>query len=250
MITSKQNPLLKEIRSLAEKKYRDKLGLYLVEGTKIVAEAISLNLPIRTVIGTEKGLETVNGFSGRVECVSDEIFRSISSEVNPQGLIAVVEKPKVELCSPKNSCLLLDGVADPSNVGAIIRTAAASGYGEIYLTEECADPYSPKAVRSSMSGVFRVKITRGKLSELLSVIDLPVYVADMCGENAFLHKAKGDFCLCIGNEGHGVCDEIKARARYTVSIPMQNGVESLNASVSAGLLMYLLKSDVIKDLKI
>ena len=133
MITSKQNPLLKEIRSLADKKYRDKLGLYLVEGTKIVSEAICLNLPVRVVIGTEKGIETIKGFSGRVECVSEEIFRSISSEVNPQGLIAVVEKPKEELCSPIGSCLLLDGVADPANVGAIIRTAAASGYGYIYF---------------------------------------------------------------------------------------------------------------------
>ena len=237
MITSKQNPLLKEIRSLADKKFRDKLGLYLVEGTKIVSEAISLNLPIRTVIGTEKGIETIKGFAGRIECVSDDIFRSISSEVNPQGLIAVVEKPKEQLDLPKGSCLLLDGVRDPANVGAIIRTAAASGYAEIYLTDDCADPFSPKAVRSSMSGVFRVKIMRAKLSELLSVINLPVYVADMCGENAFMHKTLGDFCLCIGNEGHGVSNELKERADYTVSIPMLNGVESLNAGVAGSIIM-------------
>jgi tRNA G18 (ribose-2'-O)-methylase SpoU len=71
----------------------------------------------------------------------------------------------------------------------------------------------------------------------------------MCGENAFMHKILGDFCLCIGNEGHGVSNELKERADYTVSIPMLNGVESLNASVSAGLLMYLLKKDVVKDLE-
>ena len=194
MITSKQNPFLKEIRSLSDKKYRDKLGLYLVEGTKIVNEAIELKLPVRAVIGTERGLALVKDTDCRRECVSEEVFNSISSEISPQGVIAVVEKPTNAIIAPKGCCLLLDGVADPANVGAIIRTAAASGYNYVYTTEECADPYSPKAVRSSMSGVFRVSVIRGKLCDLLSVIDKPLYVADMCGENAFKHIPKSDFC--------------------------------------------------------
>ncbi len=244
MITSKQNPFLKEIRSLSDKKYRDKLGLYLVEGTKIVNEAIELKLPVRAVIGTERGLALVKDTDCRRECVSEEVFNSISSEISPQGVIAVVEKPTNAIIAPKGCCLLLDGVADPANVGAIIRTAAASGYNYVYTTEECADPYSPKAVRSSMSGVFRVNVIRGKICDLLSVIDKPLYVADMCGENAFNHIPKSEFCLCIGNEGHGVSSELKARASVTVSIPMQNGVESLNAAVSAALLMYGLKGSI------
>ena len=247
MITSKQNPFLKEIRSLVDKKYRDKFGLYVVEGVKIVNEAIELKLPVRAVIGTEKGLSLVKATDCRCECVSEEVFNSVSSEISPQGVLAVVEKPTNALISPKGCCLLLDGVADPANVGAIIRTAAASGYNDIYTTEECADPYSPKAVRSSMSGVFRVNVMRGKLCDLLSVIDKPVYVADMHGKNAFKHTPKSEFCLCIGNEGHGVSEALKARADFIVSIPMQNGVESLNAAVSAGLLMYGLKKDGITD---
>ena len=92
-----------------------------------------------------------------------------------------------------------------------------------------------------MSGVFRIKTVRANIDQLLSAIDLPIYVADMCGENVFDHIAQTDFCLVIGNEGHGVSEKIKNRADFTVSIPMVNGVESLNAAVSAGLIMYGLK---------
>lgn len=241
MITSKQNSFIKEIRSLSDKKFRDKLNLYTIEGTKIVKEALSLNLPIRAVVGTENGLSCIFTEGIRVERVTEEVFSSISNEKSPQGVIAVIEKPDNNLVSPLSSCLLLDGVADPSNVGAIIRTAAASGYNTVYLTEDCADQFSPKAVRSSMSGVFRVKTVRAKIEELLSVIKLPIYVADMCGENVFDHVPETDFCLVIGNEGRGVSAQMKNRADFTVSIPMENGVESLNAAVSAGLIMYGLK---------
>ena len=240
MITSKQNSLIKEIRSLESKKFRDKLNLYVVEGYKIVQEAIDLNLPVKVIVGTEKGLKLVAPKGVKTECVTDEVFSSISAEKSPQGVLCVIEKPSNELVTAKGNCLLLDGVADPSNVGAIIRTAAASGFDTVYMTECSADPFSQKATRCSMSGVFRVKIVRASIDEILSVIKAPVYVADMGGENVFTHERKGDVCLVIGNEGHGVSNELKERADYIVSIPMQNGVESLNASVSAGILMYAL----------
>ena len=241
MITSKQNSLIKEIRSLSDKKFRDRLGLYVVEGSKIVKEAIDLRLPITAIVGTERGLNGFNCGGFRAELVTDEVFNSISSEVSPQGVIALIKKPENQLVSPTESCVLLDGVADPANVGAIIRTAAAAGYNTVFLTETCADQFSPKAVRSSMSGVFRVNTVRATTNELLSVINLPIYVADMDGENVFTHTPSGAFCLVIGNEGHGVSDAVRLKAKHTVSIPMQNGVESLNAAVSAALLMYNLK---------
>jgi TrmH family RNA methyltransferase len=242
MITSKQNSFIKEIRSLADKKFRDKLNLYTVEGTKLVREVLALSLPVYAVIGTEKGLKSVDAIKCRVEEVSEEVFASISSEKSPQGVIAVIEKPKNELLTSKGSCVLLDGVSDPSNVGAIIRTAAAAGYNTVYMTDDCADPFSPKAVRASMSGVFRVKIVRSTRSELLSVIDKEIIVADMGGENIYQLKIDGDFCLVIGNEGHGVCEEFIKAAKRVISIPMENGIESLNAAVSAALLLYGLKS--------
>lgn len=242
MITSKQNALVKEIRSLADKKFRDALNLYIVEGIKPVKEVLALNLPVKVVVGTEKGLNACGEIFAPVQTFSDDVFKYVSSEVTPQGVIAVIEKPVQKVCAPTQSCLLLDGVADPSNVGAIIRTAVASGYKEVFLTSECADAFSPKAVRSSMSGVFRAKVMRGELGEILSVIDCPIVVADMGGENVFERKIQGKFCLVIGNEGRGVSDSLKTKADIIVSIPMQNDMESLNASVSAGILMYNLKN--------
>ncbi len=243
MITSKQNALIKEIRSLSDKKFRDALNLYVVENVKTVKEVLALNLKVKVVVGTEKGLSSFIGLTN-YELVSEEIFKYISSEISPQGVLAVVEKPLNAICAPTNSCLLLDGVSDPSNVGAILRTAVASGYSEVYMTAECADAYSPKAVRSSMSGAFRAKIMRGDVDEILSVITLPIVVADMNGENVFNAKMPDKFCLVIGNEGRGVSSELKKRADKTISIPMLNGMESLNAGVSAGILMYNLNTSL------
>lgn len=241
MITSKQNALIKEIRSLSDKKFRDELNLYVAEGIKSVLDALSLDLPIKLILGTEKGISAIGKISCRVELCDEQVYKSVSNEVSPQGVLAVIEKPKSQKTTPSGSCVLLDGVADPSNVGAILRTAVASGYKEIYMTEDCADPFAHKCVRSSMGGVFRATLIRGERAQLLELISYPIVVADMGGENVFTAKIDGDFCLVIGNEGHGVSPSLRERAGYTVSIPMQNGMESLNAAVSAGILMYNLK---------
>ena len=246
MITSRQNDRIKEVKSLTQKKYRDQKGLYIVEGVKMVAEAIDKGLSVQTIFATEKGyaqlLDRVNT-DLEVQLVSDSVFDAISDEVTPQGVIATVNKPQNTYFVADKSCLLLDGVSDPKNVGAIIRTAAASGYTEIY-TLNCADAYSQKSVRASMSGIFAVNIYSLEDISELSKIKLPLVIADMDGENAFDSDIKESFCLVIGNEGHGVSQQVKKMAKYTVSIPMQNDMESLNASVSAGILMYALKSKI------
>ena len=240
MITSKQNALVKEIRSLSDKKFRDRLGVFVVEGVKPVKEAIALGLNVKDIVFTEKGEIALGKIKSDIksQTVTEEIFSYISEEVTPQGVLAVVFKPENELRPPKGNALLLDGVSDPANVGAIIRTAAAAGYNDIYMTDDSADPYSQKAVRASMSGVFRVRVMRGERETLFDSIDLPFWIADMDGQNVFEVKPDGNFCLVIGNEGRGVSKLAVERADFTVSIPMENGVESLNAAVSAGILMY------------
>lgn len=242
MITSKQNALIKEIRSLSDKKYRDKLGLFIIEGVKPVKEAVALGIEIKVIVGTERGLSGIHVEDATIEIVTEEVFDYISEEKTPQGVLAVAFKPKNQLVSPEGSALLLDGVSDPSNVGAIIRTAAAAGYNYIYTTTDCADPYSQKAVRSSMSGVFRVHVMRADIDALLDAINLPLVVADMDGKSVFDLSLNGAHCLVIGSEGHGVSDKVLSKAKYVVKIPMDNGVESLNAAVSAGILMYSLKN--------
>lgn len=240
MIISKQNALIKEIKSLSDKKFRDRLGVFVVEGIKPVKELAELGLKVRNVVVTEKGALSIANLNFATEMVSDEVFNYISEEKSPQGVLAVVYKPQNQIKAPTSRCLLLDGVSDPSNVGAIIRTAAAAGYNQVYMTNDSADAYSNKAVRASMTGVIRIDVMRADIDQLLDVINLPLYVADMHGIDVGLAKPNSDFCLVIGNEGRGVSKKILDRSHFTVSIPMQNGVESLNAAVSAGILMYSL----------
>lgn len=242
MIVSRQNSLIKEIRSLADKKNRDKLGLYIAEGVKLCNEAISSNQKVYAIVGVPGAIKQIVSHSFRVEEVSEEVFSSISTEKSPQGVLAVIYKPSQEYKAPNGSCILLDGVSDPTNVGAIIRTAAASGFKDIYLTLDSADCFNPKAVRASMSGIYKVNTHLIDRKSVEEKMPLPLVVGDLDGQNAFSFRIEEDFCLVIGNEANGISDTIKKLAKYTISIPMQNGMESLNASVSAGILMYNLKN--------
>ena len=239
MITSKQNALIKEIRSLTDKKNRDELNLFVVEGSKLVKEALASDYSIKAIVGTEQGLALVGDFLGnRIEQVSQEVFDYISTEKSPQGVLSIVYK-KENSPIKDGRCLFLDGVSDPSNVGAIIRTAAASGYNCIYSCNS-ADPYNSKALRASMGGIFKVNFINVIREDFIQSTNMPILVADMQGVNAFDFEIDGDFCLVIGNEANGVSSFVKSKATHTISIPMQNGMESLNASVSAGILMYSL----------
>ena len=240
MITSRQNPLIKYIKSLADKKVRDELGVFTVEGVKSVNEAISSGFSISKIVGTESGISQVNLGTIPAETVSDDVFKCISTDVTPQGVLAVVNKPVHSEFSQSRNCVFLDGVSDPANVGAIIRTAAASGYLNVFIASG-ADAFSSKAVRASMGGIFRVRIYTGSNETLSNMIKIPFVIADMNGKNVFEFSTNENVCLVIGNEANGVSEFMRNKATYTVKIPMENGMESLNAGVAAGILMYQLK---------
>lgn len=248
ILTSKNNPLVKETATLKEKKGRKELGLFLVEGYKMALECQKSQLEIERVFFAESYRGDLPVCQAEPVCVSDDVFRYLSDEKSPQGVLCRVRIPDTALRAPQGKCLLLDGVADPGNVGTILRTANAAGYNEVYLTQECADPFSPKCVRASMSGVLFTKIYRGDRLEILSILgDIPVLVADMGGANVFQFTPPSKFALVIGNEANGVSDEVSARATHTVKIPMRDTQESLNAAISAGIIMYVLQKDVFTD---
>ncbi len=246
-MTSKNNPLVKETAALKEKKARKEQGMFLVEGRKMAVECRKSDFEIDRVFLSE-------AYEGELpfaeECivrVSDDVLKFLSDEKTPQGVVCRVKLPAHPLEAPKGKCLFLDGVSDPGNVGTIIRTANAAGYNEIYLTEECADAYSPKSVRASMSGVFFTKLYRAKREEILSVLEgTPIVVADMDGENVFSFKAPEKFALAIGNEANGISEQTFKAATHTVRIPMQKTQESLNAAISAGIIMYVLNQHEFK----
>ena len=245
MITSRSNPLIKLIRSLERKSVRDEENLFVAEGVKSVAEAVSSGFGVKAFVGTEKGFSllaahgvvTAETVGADVQTVTDDVFKSISGEVSPQGVLALVKKPVNAVVPSVGSCLFLDGVQNPANVGAIIRTAAAAGYVGAYLAD-CADAFGGKAVRASMGGVFRIPLVSGDRETLISVIDKPFIVADMNGENVFARKKRGDFCLVIGNEGNGLSEKTVANCNETVMIPMPGRAESLNAASAAAILIY------------
>ena len=243
-ITSKNNPLVKETVSLKDKKGRKQLGLFLVEGRKMTDEVLRSGMQVERVFVSESYSHELPFEEEKRTVVSDEVFRALSDEKTPQGILCRVRIPEKSLSAPKGRCLLLDGVSDPGNMGAILRTANAAGYEEIYLTEDCTDPYSPKSVRASMSGLFFTKLHFGTREEILSVLDgIPILVADMGGVNLFKYRPPKQFALVIGNEGNGVSKQVKQAAHQTVAIPMKSTQESLNAAVSAGIAMYLLAKE-------
>ena len=246
ILTSRNNPLIKETAALKEKKGRKEQGFFLVEGVKMVSECKRSGLEIgRTFVSESYRGET----DENAICVSDEVFAFLSDEKTPQGILCSVRIPKPSLCPPKESCLLLDGVSDPGNMGAIIRTANAAGYGEIYLFG-CTDPYSPKSVRASMSGIFFVRIYTGTREAVLEALSgLPILAADMDGENIFSFRPPEKFALAIGNEANGISEEVFRKAQHKLKIPMRAAQESLNAGIAAGIAMYLLKKDKFTDME-
>lgn len=238
MITSRQNGLIKRIRALRDKKQRDLSGEYVVEGVKSVRDAKERGAEILIIAATVKGEALIENAAFPLEILSDDVFKSVSEEVSPQGVLAIVKRPVPQKIISGNA-VFLDGVADPANVGAIIRSAAAFGYKNVLIADG-ADAYANKAVRASMGGIFRVNVYSGTKEDMLALIRLPIIVADMHGETLGTVSVPKEHCLCIGNEAHGVSEKLKALAAQKVSIPMENGMESLNAAVSAGIIMYAL----------
>lgn len=242
IILSRQNPLVKELASLKEKKGRRRTGTFLVEGHKMVREAVASGMDVVRLILREDYAGETYGLPAVL--LGRDAFSAVCDEKTPQGIAAEVVIPERSVQPPQGRCLLLDGLQDPANVGAIIRTAVAAGYEDVYLAG-CADPFSPKSVRASMSGVFFARIMQGTQEEILSAIaGLPVIAADMGGEDVFSYAAPEKFCLAVGSEGSGLSALVRGRADVTVCIPMDARTESLNAAVSAGILMYALRTKI------
>ena len=161
MITSKNNECIKRIASLKEKKGRREQGAYLVEGIKQVREALAGGLPVEQVVLSERYAgDPLPVPPEKQLLVSEAVFAKLSEEASPQGVLAVLRVPACTPRPPKGNSLLLDGIADPGNLGTIIRTANGAGYEDIYL-KNCTDPFSPKCVRASMSGIFFVRLHAG-----------------------------------------------------------------------------------------
>ena len=241
IITSLDNNTIKTFARLKEKKYRDNENSYLIEGYRSVKDSIAFAINPRLLFAQSAYEKFAQEFDG-VPCVvcADNVFSKISDTVTTQGVICIADKNLSIPTFTGKKALLLDRVRDPGNMGTIIRTALATGFKDIYCVD-CVDVYNPKVVRSAMSAVSRVQLYETDSSIISSLKDngYRVICADMDGENIFSISENFDkICLAIGNEANGLSDELFALADKTVSLPMEDG-ESLNAGVSAAVLMYM-----------
>ena len=237
VITSHDNAKIAEITKLSQKKYRRQTRRYVIEGARLVFDALKHGAKVVAVYVSESKASDFN-FDGQV-VVADMVFAKIADTVNSQGVLAVVELDENELSAPAGNCLVLDGLQDPGNVGTLIRTAAACGFTDVYAVNS-VDLYSPKVLRSAMSAHFCVKLHElddiERAYALLS--DVEIVCADMGGSNVFETDFSAKTALVVGNEGNGLSDYAKAHATSVVALPMANGFESLNVAVAGSVIMY------------
>lgn len=243
VITSKANQKIVQIKKLQQKKYRQQEQKILLESSKVVDEAINSGLNIETIIVCDENKEQIEKYNNfNLILASQNVCKFLSTTVTSQNVFAVCSMPKNHK-TMGNKLLILDNLQNPDNIGAILRTSMATGFVDVVMIN-CADEFSDKTIRASMGNVFKANIIKSSYEEIENLIrDYVLFTADMSGDNVFnLKNIDKKIALVIGNEGNGVSDFLKQRANKTICIPMQNNVESLNASVSAGIIMYQLSN--------
>lgn len=245
-ITSRQNPLVARLRKLGnDKKTRRQEGVFLCEGHKLVEEALRWNAVVETLVVAE-GIEPPRKLPEGVRLVEvpADVLKSVSTVDTPQGMLAVCRTP--DLTPPKTLTpglyLVLDGVQDPGNVGTVWRTADAFGAEGVFLLPGCAEPFSPKTVRSTMGACFRLPVWETGLEELtvlLKTAELPLYATALREDTADLRAADlSRAAVVIGSEGRGVSQAVLDVCALTLKIPMRDRCESLNAAVAASVALW------------
>lgn len=252
IITSKDNEAIKNIKKLKEKKYRDQTNQFIVEGIKIVEEAIQEKAKINKVVICEdcanNGTIEQNLMYeiAKYDClyVSQNVFTTISDVTNPQGILAVIEKKTIEddIKYNEDVIVILDGIQDPGNLGTILRTVDSVNLSQIIITNKTADPYNPKVVRSTMGAIYRVNIIQSNdiIATLKNVKKnkFKIVATSLDTTNSIYDIDYTKKAIVIGNEANGISKEVLELADNKVKIPMLGKTESLNAAVATGVILY------------
>lgn len=233
-ISSKDNEFIKHVKKLKDKKYRDLNNEYIVEGIKLVEEAIKENAKIKQIIICEECTKTVPMQKNimyevaRFECVyvTEKVFNYITEVQNPQGILAVIEKQNSEneIDFSQDIIVALDDIQDPGNLGTILRTVDSVGLTQILVSKGTADSYNPKVVRSTMGAIFRVKVIECEdLQKTLKEIKkhkFKLVVTSLQTEKSLYDVEFNKKVIIIGNEANGVSEEIQSLADEKIKIPM------------------------------
>ena len=252
VISSKDNEIIKSVRKLKEKKYRDLENAYIIEGIKIIKEAIQEKANIKQIIMCENftdnndlDKDTLYEIAKHnLIYVTEKVFNLITDVKTPQGIIAVIEKnnANTQIDYSQDIIIALDDLQDPGNLGTILRTVDSANLNQIILSKNSADPYNPKVVRSTMGGIFRVNIIETEnLQETLKNMqknNFKIMVTSLNTKNSIYDIDYTKKVIVIGNEANGVSKAIQDMADEKVKIPMLGKTESLNASVATGIMIY------------
>jgi TrmH family RNA methyltransferase len=263
LLTSTKNPLVKQIRSLGESaKDRKEQGLFLVEGTHALTEAVATAYPLSIVCCTEKwiaaNLDLYDRMVAsvteieRLEIVSEEVLQAIASTKNPDGAIAAALLPSREVANIHTLGLALETIQDPGNIGAIVRSAVAVEIDGMLVSSDSVDLTNPKIIRATAGQWFRCAMqTSSNLADDVRKLQSQGVKAIATVANAKKTYWDYDFrqptLILLGNEGNGLSKELIELADEVVSIPQSDRVESLNVSICAALLLYEAKRQRSKN---
>lgn len=249
-ISSVNNKLVKELAKLNKKKYREDTGLYIIEGFHLIEEALKAHKKFQYLLGSDEALSEAEAEYGvdlsakNIILINNAISRHLSDTKNSQDIFMVLKiaQPK-EFTFNYGKWVLLDNLADPGNVGTIIRTADAAGFDGVVLSPESVDLYNPKTQRAMQGSQYHLDLIIKDLGDVITDFKangIPVY-ASMLDKSA---KQLPDFekvaqlALVIGNEAHGVSDFVSSLSDEKLYIPIKGQAESLNAAVAAGIMIY------------
>ena len=255
LITSRENPKIKQIvRLMASKAERSATNLFVAEGARLCADALESGVAVREAFLTEKALKKygqarlfADNHTVTSYIISDGVSEKISGTKGPQGIFAVCEKPglaRPEAHAENARYLLLAEIQDPGNMGSIIRTAEAFGLGGICASADCPEIFSPKVLRASMGGVFRLKLwAAGDMSEEIARLKdegVSIYAAGLEDNAGRLNNMRfdGPCAVLLGNEGAGLSESLVAACGGVLKIPMAGTADSLGVAVSAGIFAW------------
>jgi RNA methyltransferase, TrmH family len=237
-ITSPQNPAIKLIRSLCDKKGRREHGLFVAEGLQMLERAMACGWVPEHLVATKlpQLWDDVKPL-----LVSDKIMAELSAQNNPHEVLATFKPRWLTQPAKTGTVLVLEDIRDPGNLGTILRTAEAAGAVGVVLAGDCCDPYSPDCVRASTGSIFNSLLSRmptDKLVDLITGWPGDSVGAAMSAKTSFRRAYAAPTLIVMGSEAKGLSGVVSGACKVLVNIPMTSGVESLNVATAAALMMY------------
>lgn len=250
MITSTANPIVKSIAALAQKKYRDAEGVFVLEGMDRLNEALANGWELDNLLHVPEITAEVAPLHSRRLLVSLEILAHITKKDNPQPVLAVVKQRRLGFrdiaVTQGRLVLVLDRIRDPGNLGTMLRTAEACGVAAVVLAGDCVDEYAPEVIRASMGSLLRVPVVRAAEAECINWLTenkMNTFAthlhatADFADAKLAPHTVNA---LLMGNESAGLSDALTACATTKIRIPMHGEIESLNVATATAVMLYQL----------